>query len=98
MCALTSVLTLSLPVPVIVSNFDMFYSHSKARAKLPKERRRVLGHDQVKKQILNQSKFTGIAGVMEQAGMRRRQHRIVPDDVPGNENEVGTAAISFQKF
>ncbi len=42
MCALTGVLTIALPVPVIVSNFTMFYSHTQARAKLPKRRRRVL--------------------------------------------------------
>jgi len=32
---------LALPVPVIVSNFALFYSHTQARAKLPKKRRRV---------------------------------------------------------
>ncbi|CAL8068169.1 unnamed protein product [Calicophoron daubneyi] len=42
MCAVTGVLTISLPVPVIVSNFSMFYSHMLARSKLPKKRRRVL--------------------------------------------------------
>ena len=42
LCALTGVLTIALPVPVIVSNFALFYSHSQARAKLPKKRRRVL--------------------------------------------------------
>lgn len=42
MCAITGVLTISLPVPVIVSNFSMFYSHTQARSKLPKKRRRVL--------------------------------------------------------
>ncbi|ESO12766.1 hypothetical protein HELRODRAFT_63495 [Helobdella robusta] len=41
-CALTGVLTIALPVPVIVGNFTLFYSHTKARAKLPKKRRRVL--------------------------------------------------------
>ena len=41
-CALTGVLTIALPVPVIVSNFGLFYSHMQARAKLPKKRRRVL--------------------------------------------------------
>ena len=30
------VLTVALPVPVIVSNFEMYYSHTQARAKLPK--------------------------------------------------------------
>ena len=42
LCALAGVLTIALPVPVIVSNFAMFYSHTQARAKLPKKRRRVV--------------------------------------------------------
>jgi len=42
LCALTGVLTIALPVPVIVSNFALFYSHTQARAKMPKKRRRVL--------------------------------------------------------
>ena len=42
LCALTGVLTIALPVPVIVSNFALFYSHTQARAKLPKKRRRIL--------------------------------------------------------
>ena len=47
-CALTGVLTIALPVPVIVSNFALFYSHTQARAKLPKKRRRVLPVEQVR--------------------------------------------------
>lgn len=43
LCALAGVLTIALPVPVIVSNFAMFYSHTQARAKLPKKRRRAIG-------------------------------------------------------
>uniref|UniRef100_T1JD14 Ion transport domain-containing protein n=1 Tax=Strigamia maritima TaxID=126957 RepID=T1JD14_STRMM len=31
LCALAGVLTIALPVPVIVSNFTMFYSHTQAR-------------------------------------------------------------------
>jgi DNA primase len=42
MCAITGVMTIALPVPVIVSHFTMFYSHTQARSKLPKQRRRVL--------------------------------------------------------
>jgi hypothetical protein len=41
LCALLGVLTLNLPVPIIVNNFGMFYSHTQARAKLPKRSRRV---------------------------------------------------------
>ncbi len=50
LCALTGVLTIALPVPVIVSNFAMFYSHTQARAKLPRKRRRVLPLEQVRLQ------------------------------------------------
>ena len=46
LCALAGVLTIALPVPVIVSNFTMYYSHTQARAKLPKKRRRVLPVEQ----------------------------------------------------
>lgn len=46
LCALAGVLTIALPVPVIVSNFSMFYSHTQARAKLPKQRRSVLPVEQ----------------------------------------------------
>ena len=46
LCALAGVLTIALPVPVIVSNFAMYYSHTQARAKLPKKRRRVMPVEQ----------------------------------------------------
>ena len=45
MCAMAGVLVVALPVPVIVSNFAMYYSHTQARAKLPKKRRRVITLD-----------------------------------------------------
>ncbi|XP_055838097.1 potassium voltage-gated channel protein Shaw isoform X2 [Episyrphus balteatus] len=50
LCALAGVLTIALPVPVIVSNFAMYYSHTQARAKLPKKRRRVLPVEQPRQQ------------------------------------------------
>uniref|UniRef100_A0A915N2S5 BTB domain-containing protein n=1 Tax=Meloidogyne javanica TaxID=6303 RepID=A0A915N2S5_MELJA len=45
-CALTGVLTIALPVPVIVANFAMYYSHTQARSKMPKRRRGVLSMEQ----------------------------------------------------
>ncbi|VDD82606.1 unnamed protein product [Mesocestoides corti] len=59
MCAITGVLTISLPVPVIVSNFSMFYSHTQARSKLPKKRRRVLPVEAVR------PKNGGVVGIAE---------------------------------
>ncbi|VDP02650.1 unnamed protein product [Heligmosomoides polygyrus] len=53
LCALMGVLTIALPVPVIVSNFSNLYSHSQARAKLPKKRRRVLQAHEVKPSMLS---------------------------------------------
>lgn len=47
-CALMGVLTIALPVPVIVSNFTMFYTHTQARSKLPKQRRRVVAVEKVR--------------------------------------------------
>lgn len=47
LCAVMGVLTIALPVPVIVGNFAMFYSHVEAREKLPKRRRRVLPDSKV---------------------------------------------------
>uniref|UniRef100_A0A7E4VHN0 BTB domain-containing protein n=1 Tax=Panagrellus redivivus TaxID=6233 RepID=A0A7E4VHN0_PANRE len=60
LCALMGVLTIALPVPVIVANFSNLYSHSQARAKLPKKRRRVLQAHEVKvPSLMKQSKYRG---------------------------------------
>uniref|UniRef100_A0A3B3SV98 Potassium voltage-gated channel subfamily C member 4 n=1 Tax=Paramormyrops kingsleyae TaxID=1676925 RepID=A0A3B3SV98_9TELE len=40
MCALTGVLTIAMPVPVIVNNFGMYYSLAMAKQKLPKKKKR----------------------------------------------------------
>ena len=42
LCAVTGVLVLALPVPVIVNNFALYYSHAQARSKLPKKKKKVL--------------------------------------------------------
>ncbi len=46
--ALASVLVVAFPVPVIVTNFSNLYLHMRARAKLPKKRRRVLQTHELK--------------------------------------------------
>ncbi|XP_074107356.1 potassium voltage-gated channel protein Shaw [Cotesia typhae] len=61
LCALAGVLTIALPVPVIVSNFAMYYSHTQARAKLPKKRRRVFPVEQPRVR-------PGVPGAAGQAG------------------------------
>ena len=62
LCALTGVLTIALPVPVIVSNFAMYYSHTQARSKLPKKRRRVLPVEAVRQISKNPNSATGAGG------------------------------------
>jgi len=59
LCALTGVLTIALPVPVIVSNFALFYSHTQARAKLPKKRRRVLPVEAVRPKASSRQEGAG---------------------------------------
>ena len=70
LCALAGVLTIALPVPVIVSNFTLFYSHTQARAKLPKKRRRVLPVEAVR------PKGRGIPtpNITDAPGITRRQN------------------------
>ncbi|ESO82403.1 hypothetical protein LOTGIDRAFT_170030 [Lottia gigantea] len=41
-CALCGLLMLALPVPVIVNNFTLYYSHAQARMKLPKKTTKIL--------------------------------------------------------
>ncbi|CAH8486012.1 unnamed protein product [Schistosoma intercalatum] len=54
MCAITGVMTISLPVPVIVSNFSRFYTHTQAQSKLPKRRRRILPVEAVRPKTFSQ--------------------------------------------
>ncbi|KAI6199952.1 Potassium voltage-gated channel protein Shaw [Aphelenchoides besseyi] len=54
-CALAGVLTIALPVPVIVSNFTMYYTHTQARSKMPRRKRVILSADQVVKQQQQQA-------------------------------------------
>ena len=48
-CALCGLLMLALPVPVIVSNFTLYYTHAQAKMKLPKKTRQVFLFSSYKK-------------------------------------------------
>ena len=76
-CALTGVLTIALPVPVIVSNFALFYSHTQARAKLPKKRRRVLPVEAVRPKAAPLQR----AGVGDHRGGRAGLGRLNPGNL-----------------
>ena len=58
-CALSGVLTIAMPVPVIVNNFGMYYSLAMAKQKLPKKKNRyiprapVLGSPNYCKSVIN---------------------------------------------
>ena len=75
LCALTGVLTIALPVPVIVSNFAMFYSHTQARSKLPKKRRRVLPVEAVRPK--------GQVNRGQQGGPQNRRMNAIKHNHPG---------------
>lgn len=68
LCAIAGVLTIALPVPVIVSNFTMFYSHTQARAKLPKKRRRVVAVEQPRVLRSGATRGRGRGGVLAGRG------------------------------
>ncbi|KAK3101571.1 hypothetical protein FSP39_004549 [Pinctada imbricata] len=43
-CAVCGLLMLSLPVPIIVSNFTLYYSHAQAKMKLPKKSKNFMAN------------------------------------------------------
>ncbi|CAG5132986.1 unnamed protein product [Candidula unifasciata] len=81
LCALAGVLCIALPVPVIVSNFALFYSHTQARSKLPKKRRRVLP---VEAPRPKGSKAPGMAGAVQGVGgPQNRRMNAIKHNHPG---------------
>ncbi|BFZ21141.1 hypothetical protein BsWGS_24179 [Bradybaena similaris] len=81
LCALAGVLCIALPVPVIVSNFALFYSHTQARSKLPKKRRRVLP---VEAPRPKGTKAPGMAGAVPGVGgPQNRRMNAIKHNHPG---------------
>ncbi|XP_032519008.2 potassium voltage-gated channel protein Shaw-like isoform X1 [Danaus plexippus] len=85
LCALAGVLTIALPVPVIVSNFSMFYSHTQARSKLPKKRRRVLPVEQPRRKRDISASNRRVNAV---------KHPVVLKDIPVN-NKFGVNGMNM---
>ncbi|XP_046969402.1 potassium voltage-gated channel protein Shaw-like [Vanessa cardui] len=85
LCALAGVLTIALPVPVIVSNFSMFYSHTQARSKLPKKRRRVLPVEQPRRKRDASASNRRVNAV---------KHPVVLKELPGN-NKFGVNGMNM---
>uniref|UniRef100_A0A3F2YZM7 BTB domain-containing protein n=2 Tax=Anopheles TaxID=7164 RepID=A0A3F2YZM7_9DIPT len=81
LCALAGVLTIALPVPVIVSNFAMYYSHTQARAKLPKKRRRVLPVEQPRQPRTAGKSQGGGIGMPGSGPMARRMNQVKTKDL-----------------
>lgn len=71
-CALMGVLTIALPVPVIVSNFTMFYTHTQARSKLPKQRRRVIPVEKIRPNIPPNNR--GVQGDLRRGAALKLNH------------------------
>lgn len=80
--AIIGVLTLALPVPVIVNNFALYYTHAQAQSKLPKKRKRALvgAADALKTQGINAS--SSISGYSTQSTTEDDDVSIRSDDGP----------------
>lgn len=75
LCAISGVLTIALPVPVIVSNFTMFYSHTQAREKLPRQRRRVISVPSASLSPDNTGAAAGAGGFKPDFGIASAVHQ-----------------------
>nr|CAH7734534.1 unnamed protein product [Callosobruchus chinensis] len=92
LCALAGVLTIALPVPVIVSNFSMFYSHTQARAKLPKQRRSVLPVEQPRRKKIEPATNRRMNAIKHNPVAFKNQF----DDKSGNSNGVNLIGLALQ--
>ncbi|CAI5455476.1 unnamed protein product [Caenorhabditis angaria] len=94
LCAVMGVLTIALPVPVIVSNFAMFYSHNQAREKLPKRRRRVLPVEQIRLQARRHAAVLEPSGSEPQTGVRRRNMGSIIDRQNSKDDGTNTSSTT----
>ncbi|CAG9812651.1 unnamed protein product [Phaedon cochleariae] len=92
LCALAGVLTIALPVPVIVSNFSMFYSHTQARAKLPKQRRSVLPVEQPRRKKIEQGTNRRMNAIKHNPVLFKNAF----DDKIGNLNGVKVVGLTLE--
>lgn len=94
MCAITGVLTIALPVPVIVSNFSMFYSHTQARSKLPKKRRRVLPVEAIRPK----TKINSISLIDRNGGDLLRSRTLASAFVPSFTTTIPNAVLQSRRL
>nr|AWJ68243.1 putative potassium voltage-gated channel Shaw subfamily 4 [Hirudo verbana] len=86
LCAITGVLTIALPVPVIVSNFALFYSHTQARAKLPKKRRRILPVEAVRPKRTAGKRSTSTSAVGDHHHHNHHHHQQQQQQIRNSSN------------
>lgn len=100
LCALAGVLCIALPVPVIVSNFALFYSHTQARSKLPKKRRRVLPVEAPRPKGSKAPGMSGSTGGV--GGPQNRRMNAIKHNHPGSldvkMNRIGNHSFSLSYF
>ena len=109
MCAVSGVLVIALPVPVIVNNFNLYYSHAQARLKLPKKKRKVLVNaaNALKDSLDLELQQTQITDDMEasddETSKENSQHCTVTITEDGNHesipmDEMDSTKLRMQKF
>ncbi|CAG9856335.1 unnamed protein product [Phyllotreta striolata] len=96
LCALAGVLTIALPVPVIVSNFSMFYSHTQARAKLPKQRRSVLPVEQPRRKKIEQGTNRRMNAIKHNPVLFKNVVDNSKLAIPDNVNGVNVVSLALQ--
>lgn len=108
LCAISGVLMIALPVPVIVNNFNLYYSHAQARLKLPKKKRKVLVNaaNALKDSVdleLQQTQITDDMDVSDDEASKDNQHCtvMITDDCNKESiemDELDSTKLRMQKF
>ncbi|KAI3383151.1 hypothetical protein SNEBB_005893 [Seison nebaliae] len=100
-CALTGVLIADLLMPIIVNNFTNYYKHSQARAKLPKERRRVLPVEAPRVRNKNRNQYSNHnnsnSAILSNSSLQMGKHRMNESKKFSNQFSADTLEMIDQK-